>query len=687
MTVPPRTRVAAGRTESGATLSKVMAMSDEPYCDVSSSASGLLRDWDDDAHADWDVASNFSTCTAGETGPGGHNVVPPGTIGAEYRMMKEALASGSAAARGTPQRDPYHGRTIEPKCAFPTCRAFIPSSPSMSLVPRSHRATRVRFVHAPLCVRSLREPPHESFNLMVVGEAGLGKTTLLESFFKSFRDDEAAFSLLERKETATESEARRQLADMQVQHNAAEREMQSAIEKAQYKLAQAKQMEIAELDKTMAELSERLKELSAADERRRNELRSLREATRSLRLEMKRAADAGSFGLAAEFQLEAGIMQAECDLVQAKLKQMRRGNDPATMSGTADEDDPYDDDEERRPGHRAINSSTVSVKAFDPFLINVGKHELQITLVDTPGYGESLHTEESFDVICSYVDTLFEKQLRAESSWSPRDAERLRMQDPLVHVCLYFIAPHRLKHIDVAFMRALHRKVNIVPIIAKSDTMTTKEKDEFKMSVREALKREGIEAYGFDLSVLRQMEQQDKQEYMSPWAVIGSTEAYLDAGTTVYLRKYPWGNALSSEPAHSDLPALRNLLMWSGQWHDLKMATRAKYEAWRVARPLSRRSTAAIGHAGTAMAAKARRVRESMGHAGRTVQRTFKSGCDLLGVPPRYGARALAVLLLSLGAVGSPAAVRWATGIDVSLARKLELSRAQVDTLGVEKSR
>ena len=64
-----------------------------------------------------------------------------------------------------------------------------------------------------------------------------------------------------------------------------------------------------------------------------------------------------------------------------------------------------------------------------------------------------------------------------------RDTERMRLEDPLVHVCLYFIAPHRLKHIDVAFMRRIHKLVNIVPIIAKSDTMTTKEKEEFKIQV------------------------------------------------------------------------------------------------------------------------------------------------------------------------------------------------------------
>jgi len=279
---------------------------------------------------------------------------------------------------------------------------------------------------------------------------------------------------------------------------------------------------------------------------------------------------------------------------------MRRGS--ASESGArgvpsphgADDDDDAIEDDGRRAGRRALTSATMSVKAFDPFAITVGKHELQVTLVDTPGYGESLDAQESFAVVEQYVDALFERQLRAESSWSPRDAERLRLQDPLVHACLYFIAPHRLKHMDIAFMRALHRKVNIVPIIVKSDTMTTKEKEEFKMQLREALQREGIECYPFDQAVLRAMEAQDKREYKMPWAVIGSTDAYLDGGAAVYLRKYPWGDALSSEPQHSDLPALRNLLMWSGQWHDLKMAARGKYEQWRSQRPLSRRSTTAV---------------------------------------------------------------------------------------------
>ena len=56
------------------------------------------------------------------------------------------------------------------------------------------------------------------------------------------------------------------------------------------------------------------------------------------------------------------------------------------------------------PNGSAINKATVRVTPFDPFSISVGKHELQVTLVDTPGYGEFVNTEASFEVIGRYVE-------------------------------------------------------------------------------------------------------------------------------------------------------------------------------------------------------------------------------------------------------------------------------------------
>ena len=42
----------------------------------------------------------------------------------------------------------------------------------------------------------------------------------------------------------------------------------------------------------------------------------------------------------------------------------------------------------------------------------------------------------------------------------------------------------RLKPIDINVMKALHNKVNIVPVIAKADTLTKKEVRELKSRVR-----------------------------------------------------------------------------------------------------------------------------------------------------------------------------------------------------------
>lgn len=555
-----------------------------------------------------------------------HELSADGALGEEYRAMKAAKAKARS-----PVRDPYHNAVEEPVAS--------------------------------------REPPKESFRLMVVGEAGLGKTTLLESFFKSFKDDEALFALFERKETQTVIETRRQLDDAAARRAVCEREMKVAAEKMEYAKAEAKKAEIARLDNESAQLATQLKRLESADERRRNELRLLRERARNVRMEMKRAADAQQYGAAAEKRLQAELLQEEVAALQAELKQMRR------VEGEA-----YPVDEEHERSSAVLHSSTVRITPFDPFAITVGKHELQVQLLDTPGYGDSLHAEESFDVICEYVEGLYAKQEEMEGGRAARDPEKLRHEDGLVHCCLYFIAPHRLKAIDVEFLRRLSPLVNIVPIIAKSDTMTTKEKEEFKLQVRETLEHEGIQLYAFDTATLRKMEQQDRVEYKPPWAVIGSTDASLDAGHTVYLRAYPWGNALSSEPGHSDLPALRNLIMWSGQWQQLKGATRRKYEAWRAARTLAQRGTATLSTSGRALASTTRRV-------SGVAKASAAKACAKAGVRPRIALKTtLLSLIIAALALAVPAA-QWYLKHNASAARRIEILHQQAEATAAEKGR
>lgn len=57
--------------------------------------------------------------------------------------------------------------------------------------------------------------------------------------------------------------------------------------------------------------------------------------------------------------------------------------------------------------------------------------------------------------------------------------------DTRIHCCLYFIAPtgHSLKAIDITVMKKLSEVVNVVPIIAKSDSLTLEERELFKQRV------------------------------------------------------------------------------------------------------------------------------------------------------------------------------------------------------------
>ncbi|XP_063488262.1 uncharacterized protein [Symphalangus syndactylus] len=56
------------------------------------------------------------------------------------------------------------------------------------------------------------------------------------------------------------------------------------------------------------------------------------------------------------------------------------------------------------------------------------------------------------------------------------------MPDNRVQCCLSFIVPsgHGLTPLDIEFMKCLHEKVNIIPLIAKADTLTPEECQQFK---------------------------------------------------------------------------------------------------------------------------------------------------------------------------------------------------------------
>ncbi|EEB95068.1 hypothetical protein MPER_06020, partial [Moniliophthora perniciosa FA553] len=176
--------------------------------------------------------------------------------------------------------------------------------------------------------------------------------------------------------------------------------------------------------------------------------------------------------------------------------------------------------------------------------------KLRLNIVDTPGYGDQITNEGCWDPIMKYIKDQHSSYLRKELT-----AQRDRyIQDTRIHCCLYFINPtgHSLRPIDVIVMKKLAEVVNVVPVIAKADTLTIEERESFKEKIREELVYNNIRLYPFD------KEEDDEEEVrlnesirdIIPFAVVGSEQNVLIDGRSVRGRKNRWGVVNVEDPNH-----------------------------------------------------------------------------------------------------------------------------------------
>ncbi|KPP62455.1 septin-5-like [Scleropages formosus] len=209
--------------------------------------------------------------------------------------------------------------------------------------------------------------------------------------------------------------------------------------------------------------------------------------------------------------------------------------------------------------------------------------KLKLTIVDTPGFGDAVNNNECWKPITDYIDQQFEQYFRDESGLN-----RKNIQDNRVHCCLYFIPPfgHGLRPVDVEFMKALHEKVNVVPLIAKADCLMPVEVKKLKDRIREEIDKFGIKVYQFpdcDSDEDDEFKQQDKElKESTPFAVIGSNTVVEAKGQRVRGRLYPWGIVEVENQSHCDFVKLRNMLIRT-HMHDLKDVTcDVHYENYRA---------------------------------------------------------------------------------------------------------
>ncbi|KAG2203268.1 hypothetical protein INT47_000188 [Mucor saturninus] len=106
-----------------------------------------------------------------------------------------------------------------------------------------------------------------------------------------------------------------------------------------------------------------------------------------------------------------------------------------------------------------------------------------LTLIDTPGFTTGVAVDHQLRYIAKYIDYQFERTL-AEESKVKRDAKAL---DTHIHSCLYFIdiqSINGLSEADRYILQNLSTRVNIVPVIGKSDTLTVAQCNQLKTVFR-----------------------------------------------------------------------------------------------------------------------------------------------------------------------------------------------------------
>eukprot|EP00036_Acanthoecidae_sp_10tr_P006682 CAMPEP_0182944896 /NCGR_PEP_ID=MMETSP0105_2-20130417/54695_1 /TAXON_ID=81532 ORGANISM="Acanthoeca-like sp., Strain 10tr" /NCGR_SAMPLE_ID=MMETSP0105_2 /ASSEMBLY_ACC=CAM_ASM_000205 /LENGTH=352 /DNA_ID=CAMNT_0025084865 /DNA_START=6 /DNA_END=1064 /DNA_ORIENTATION=+ len=225
-------------------------------------------------------------------------------------------------------------------------------------------------------------------------------------------------------------------------------------------------------------------------------------------------------------------------------------------------------------------ATTVAIEARSAEVIESGV-PVKLTIVDTPGFGTGLDNRDDMMPLGRYIDEAFREYLEGECR-----PDRSGLVDRRVHCLLYFVrpGPGGLQPLDLVTLEALAAKVNVVPLLAKADTLTVAERSAAKAAVVAQLADRGIPIFRPAADPADEPELQQQCAAIAaavPFAVVGSTTHHEVGGREVRGRKYGWGVVDVGNPAHCDTALLRRMLV-STHLEDLKGLTEERhYEQYR----------------------------------------------------------------------------------------------------------
>ncbi|KAI9479320.1 Septin-domain-containing protein [Coemansia mojavensis] len=228
--------------------------------------------------------------------------------------------------------------------------------------------------------------------------------------------------------------------------------------------------------------------------------------------------------------------------------------------------------------------------------INIHKAELEekmfsvkLNVVDTPGFGDYVDNNDCWLPVVDFIENQYEQYLRQE-----QQPVRKGIVDMRVHACLYFIRPngHTLKPLDVRAMKAIGARVNLIPVIAKADTLSPAALRQFKKRIMDVIDAQSIRIYQPPIESEDEHSMQRNRDIISamPFAIIGSDkEVRTEDGRMVKGRLYPWGVAEVENDQHCDFKKLRSLLIRTHMLDLISTTEEFHYDKYRITQMKTRK--------------------------------------------------------------------------------------------------
>merc|ERR1711871_281585 len=268
--------------------------------------------------------------------------------------------------------------------------------------------------------------------------------------------------------------------------------------------------------------------------------------------------------------------------------------------------------------------------------------KLIVTVIDSIGFGDTMDENKSFLPIQNFIVQKFSEWRKIKASGEYDEKEALR--DPRVHCCLYFLQPSRVRKCDKINMSKLENYVPIVPIIAKTDSLTIPELNTYMFRDYYSEKKiSNLTKYGHDMhdvtesgsvhedvetlnkppddedeaqdhGVLKSLEATDINYFrLDPRMMRRNTAGSSEIGVPKYsfvcgqhgykacvddvyaivardefdehgvleARPYPWGNCHINDRYHSDFERLENML-FKGENYGMARLTEETEKRYRI---------------------------------------------------------------------------------------------------------